>query len=93
MRRGTDFSREIAEAALAHVVGDATERAYRRGDALEKRRKLMDTWASYCEPEASNIVPMGSSRADGSAGIGRITQAWNSTSWPPRIPSGAGREA
>jgi integrase len=38
----TDFPREVAEAALAHVVGDATEQAYRRGDALEKRRKLMD---------------------------------------------------
>ncbi len=44
----TDFAREIAEAALAHVVGDATERAYRRGDALERRRKLMDAWATFC---------------------------------------------
>lgn len=45
----TDFPRELAEAALAHVVGDATERAYRRGDALEKRRELMDAWAAFCE--------------------------------------------
>ena len=37
----TNFPREIAEAALAHVVGDAAEQAYRRGDALEKRRALM----------------------------------------------------
>ena len=44
----TTFPREIAEAALAHVVGDETERAYRRGDALEKRRKVMDAWAAYC---------------------------------------------
>ena len=44
----TDHSREIAEAALAHVFGDATERAYRRGDALEKRRRLMEDWAAYC---------------------------------------------
>jgi integrase len=43
----TTFPREVAEAALAHRVGDETERAYRRGDALEKRRKLMDAWASY----------------------------------------------
>jgi integrase len=43
----TDFPREIVEAALAHAVGDATERAYRRGDALEKRRQLMEAWASY----------------------------------------------
>jgi integrase len=44
----TNFQREVAEAALAHAVGDAVERAYRRGDALEKRRKLMDAWAAYC---------------------------------------------
>ena len=43
----TSFPREVAEAALAHVVGDATERAYRRGDALEKRRALMDAWAAF----------------------------------------------
>lgn len=44
----TAYPREIAEAALAHVVGDATERAYRRGDALEKRRALMVDWAAFC---------------------------------------------
>ena len=43
------YPREVAESALAHVVGDQTEQAYRRGDALEKRRKLMDDCASYCE--------------------------------------------
>lgn len=54
------FPRELAEAALAHVVGDATERAYRRGDALEKRRKMMDAWARFCEPKAagSNVMPL-----------------------------------
>ena len=41
------FPREVAEAALAHQVGDETERAYRRGDALEKRRKLMEAWTGY----------------------------------------------
>lgn len=50
------FSRELAEAALAHVVGDATERAYRRGDALEKRRKLMDSWARFCGPDPGATV-------------------------------------
>jgi integrase len=39
--------REVIEAALAHLVGDETERAYRRGDALEKRRDLMHCWARY----------------------------------------------
>ena len=52
----TNFPREVAEAALAHVVGDATERAYRRGDALEKRRELMDAWATFCEGSGGNVV-------------------------------------
>jgi integrase len=60
----TSFPREIAEAALAHVSGDATERAYRRGDALEKRRTLMEAWANYCEPTlGSNVVPMASEKS------------------------------
>lgn len=46
----TSFQREVAEAALAHVVGDAAEQAYRRGDALEKRREMMSAWARYCSP-------------------------------------------
>lgn len=53
----TAFPRDVAEAALAHVVGDQTERAYRRGDALEKRRKLMAAWADFCEPKKpSNVL-------------------------------------
>jgi integrase len=43
----THFPREVAEAALAHAVGDETERAYRRGDALAKRRELMEAWARF----------------------------------------------
>lgn len=43
----TDFPRDVVELALAHTVGDATELAYRRGDALEKRRHLMDAWAAF----------------------------------------------
>lgn len=39
--------REIAEAALAHAVGDVVERSYARSDALERRRKLMQQWAAY----------------------------------------------
>lgn len=44
----TDFPREVAEWSLAHQVGNATERAYRRSDALEKRRELMAAWERYC---------------------------------------------
>jgi integrase len=43
----TAFPRELAEQALAHVIGDKAEQAYRRGDALEKRRQLMEGWANY----------------------------------------------
>lgn len=52
----SNFPREVAEQALAHVVGDATERAYRRGDALAKRRRLMDAWAGHCEPKRGATV-------------------------------------
>jgi len=40
-------SREVSEAALAHVRGDMTERAYARSDLFERRRKLMDEWADF----------------------------------------------
>lgn len=48
----TNHPREIAEAALAHVLKDKTEAAYQRGDLLEKRRRLMDAWARYCGTRA-----------------------------------------
>ena len=52
-------SREIVETALAHVIGDKAEQAYRRSDALEKRRKLMEAWALYCEPKTrGKVVPI-----------------------------------
>lgn len=44
----TDVQGEVAEAALAHMVRDKTEAAYRRGSLLEKRRKLMNDWSAYC---------------------------------------------
>jgi integrase len=55
----SSFPREVVETALAHVIGDKAEQAYRRSDALEKRRKLMDAWAAYCEPRTGgNVVPL-----------------------------------
>jgi integrase len=44
----THHPRDVIEAALAHTLKDKTEAAYRRSDALAKRRKLMDEWAAYC---------------------------------------------
>lgn len=55
----TNFPNEVCEMALAHVVENATEAAYRRGDLFDKRRKLMQTWASYCEPHKSaKVLPL-----------------------------------
>jgi integrase len=61
----TNFPRELAEAALAHVLPDKTEAAYRRGDALEKRRQMMAAWARYCAaPSATgDVVSMQEARA------------------------------
>lgn len=59
----TGFPREVAEAALAHKVGDEVERAYRRSDALEKRRKLMQAWANYLlPPQRGNILDFDEAR-------------------------------
>jgi integrase len=44
----TMFQREIVEECLAHEVGNAVERAYRRTTALEKRTEVMRSWADYC---------------------------------------------
>jgi integrase len=44
----TSVPREVAEAALAHVLEDKVEAAYRRSDLFEKRRALMDNWAQHC---------------------------------------------
>ena len=53
------FPRDVAEQALAHRVGDATELAYRRADALEKRSKLMAAWVDYCDPvKSGNVIPL-----------------------------------
>lgn len=53
----TKHSREIIEISLAHVVGSKTERAYRRGDALDRRRHLIEHWQAYLTSSArSNVV-------------------------------------
>ena len=49
----TNYQNHIVEMALAHVVGDRVEAAYRRGDLFEKRRRLMGDWARYCSRQAS----------------------------------------
>jgi integrase len=57
----TNYPREVIEAALAHVIGDAAEQAYARGDMLARRRQLMESWSEYCSrPDDANgvIVPL-----------------------------------
>ena len=56
----TDYGREVAEMALAHVVENKVEAAYRRGDLYLKRKALMADWARYCEQEhvPGEIVPL-----------------------------------
>jgi len=51
----TQFQREVSEAALAHRPRDATERAYCRADALDKRRKLMEAWGRFCSGNGQNL--------------------------------------
>jgi integrase len=60
----TNFAPQIAEAALAHARGDATERAYEKGDLFEKRRRLMQAWSDFCsKPVATGaVVPMRGAR-------------------------------
>ncbi|GLK71561.1 integrase arm-type DNA-binding domain-containing protein [Ancylobacter dichloromethanicus] len=48
----TDCPREVAEAALAHTISDKVEAAYRRGDLFDKRRRLMEDWATFCRSSA-----------------------------------------
>jgi integrase len=58
----TTFAREICEAALAHIVKDKTEAAYRRGDLFEKRRELMATWAAFVAAAEAEVIPLRLSR-------------------------------
>jgi len=51
-----DVPRDLAEAALAHVIKDATERAYRRKTAVERRRRVMQQWCDYILPPAPTEI-------------------------------------
>jgi hypothetical protein len=58
----TGYAHEVAEMALAHTIDNKVERAYRRGDLFDKRRRLMDEWAAYCATGAGaagdNVKPI-----------------------------------
>jgi hypothetical protein len=52
----------LAEAALAHLTGDEAERAYKRGDALERRRKMMLAWERYCLAVPAKVIDINSAK-------------------------------
>jgi integrase len=59
----TDYPNHVVEMALAHAVSDKVEQAYRRGDLFEKRRRLMQQWATFCtttpaQKAQSNVTPL-----------------------------------
>ena len=55
----TSYANHVIEMSLAHKISNATEAAYRRGDLLDKRRKLMEAWGTYCaSPPAGEVIPL-----------------------------------
>jgi integrase len=54
----TNFSNEVCEMALAHTIKNKAEAAYRRGDLFEKRRGLMERWASFVTDEGAQIIKL-----------------------------------
>ncbi len=57
----TNYSQHVAEMALAHTIGDKVEAAYRRGDLMAKRRRLVRDWAQFCDERTptGEVVPLG----------------------------------
>jgi integrase len=55
----TNYPNEVAEMALAHTIGNAVERAYRRGDLFAKRANLMRDWCAYLnKPAPAEVTPI-----------------------------------
>jgi integrase len=54
----TGYPSHVVEQALAHTIGNAVERAYRRGDLFEKRVALMNDWAAYLLKPPAEVVPL-----------------------------------
>ena len=54
----SSFPRDVAEMALAHVIENKVEAAYRRGDLFAKRRKMMQEWADYANKQQAEVIPL-----------------------------------
>jgi integrase len=62
----TSYPNHVVEQALAHAIGSAVEKAYRRSDLFEKRRKLMADWAAWCSrpvPTGATVTQLSAKRA------------------------------
>lgn len=62
----TSYDHAVAEQALAHTISSSVERAYRRGDLLDRRRRMMGDWADFCGGKSEGggaVVPIGAARA------------------------------
>ena len=61
----TAYPRDVAEMALAHAIGSKVEAAYRRGELLDKRRRMMEDWALFCETQRpeGNVVDLAQARS------------------------------
>ena len=64
----TGFSWAVVETALAHTLGSATESAYARSDLFNRRRELMETWATHCESGA--CLPAAEAASPGAVAVG-----------------------
>ena len=78
----TNYPHEVCEQALAHSVGSGVERAYRRGDLFDKRRRLMDEWSKYCASLAH-----GEEQRRGATDKRRSGVIWDQPKTAARIPT------
>lgn len=62
--KATSTPHAVAEAALAHTIGDKVEAAYRRGDLFQKRAALMQSWADYCAKAPAEVRALPAARAE-----------------------------
>ena len=67
----TDHPREVAEAALAHLVRNSVEAAYARSDLFERRRRLMNDWAEYIEATSPEPRPVAEPAQPGAGTLAR----------------------
>src|SRR3546814_14486931 len=74
----TSYHPNVVEMALAHAIGNKVEAAYRRGDLLDKRRRLMVDWAKVCAtPAAGNgLVVRSEERRVGKEGVSTLRSRW-----------------